>query len=482
MNYQERVTLRPPVRRTITFFASGAVGGGCNVLLTLTLLRLFSGAEYKTIGLSLSASVFASALAFEWLRLYAFRFWAEQEKFGSIYTLYVLSALLLLCGGGALQLLSPGGPAGVAASLVAAIAIVQALGDFLILLGRARSLYRMVVLVQAGRGIATLLVCAAVGYLTRDAQVTLCALVATHVIVSSIALFTFRHRIPPRTPFSWDAAGQVLRFGLPLMISALVNSLLSMSDRWILSLSNMHFTDDHIGGYIGVSDLYVRALSFFSGVLLGAFLQDILFDFDSESSGAANARYRTMMLAFTAVVAPILFGSVVFGGDLAALIIPGEAARPSAALFAAIVFAVSTHITRNALIETILLLEKRTILVLAINIGCLVLAVGVGLSLLPVLGMAAVPIGFIVSGVAGSVASLVCMAPATRKLVSSPEPLAPLALAGAAAIGSEAIGLLVGWSPLERMALFSIAYGAGALIFGWCRYGSELVGQSNRPS
>jgi O-antigen/teichoic acid export membrane protein len=466
--------------RTLTYFVSGALGGLCSVALTLLLLRLLGGEGYKSVGLALSASMFVIAVTFEWLRFYALRFGAEPWRLGPIYSLYALSAAALLSATGIMMLLGVRGQNETFALIVAAIAIAQAVCDLLIVVARSASNALMLVIMQAGRGAVALAACGATAAITGDPQATLITYVAAYAGVSVLTAAAFRRSMPPGTLFSVSDALRILHFGGPLMVSALVNSLLLMSDRWIITLAG-RFTDAAIGGYIGLSDICIRALVFFAGVLVSAFLQDILAAFDRGEQDKAGGHYSLMTAIFAVVMAPIAIGAVIFSAEAASLF--ARTAQLPPLLFTSIVIAVIAHVSRNALIETLLLLEKRTVLVLAINVGALAFALGLSFILTPIWGMAGVPIAFSIASVTAGAVGLAVMRPQTRALLA----LDATARVIVAAIAAGLVCVYVvphsipAWTRLAAFAGLYAAFLAPLLVQRLRAKSHEVVSMAARP-
>jgi O-antigen/teichoic acid export membrane protein len=461
-----------PLSNIGTYFFAGAIGGICNVCLTIWLLRVLGGPGYKSIGLALSASVFVTALTFEWLRLFALRFSAEPRALGSVYALYWMSAVALTAAAGLAALFGVGRNLEFGGLLIAAIATSQAVSDFLIVLARGAGNTVMVLLIQAGRGVAALVACGVTALATHDPKATLLALVCAQVAVSCVATLLFRGTLPRGAAFSRTTALQIFRFGGPLMASALINSLLSMSDRWVITFSPVRFPDSAIGGYIGVSDIYIRAFTFFAGILIGAFIQDISAEFDRGESGNASSRLSLMGTIFSMAVAPIVVASTVLANHVSMLLFANSSAHPTALLFAAIVIAVATHIGRNALVETLLLLEKRTILVLSINIACLAAAFAFSYILIPHLGMLGVPVGYTLASLAAGIVGVACMRRATRQLLVLKD--ATWFAAAALASGAVVRVLIPDSAPTWLMlASFAALYASAALFVLYNRLGRD---------
>jgi O-antigen/teichoic acid export membrane protein len=453
-----------PLLRAANYFLAGGLGGAFNVLLTVALLRLLGGAGYKTVGLALSASMFVGALTFEWLRFYTLRFGGEPWRLGPIYALYAISAVALTAAAGAMALFGVRPELEFFVILVALIAVAQAVCDVLIVVARGAGNLHMLFVMQAARGGLALLICGATAAATQSPQAVLISLVACNAAVSLLTLFVFRRSMPPAAAFSSYAALDVLRFGGPLTASAVINTLLLMSDRWIISFAG-GFHDATVGGYIGLSDIAIRGLTFFAGVVVGAFLQDMLAAFDRHEVERAAAHYGLMTIVFTAIVAPIVVASTLLGADVGAVVLSRIEDQPSWMIFGAIVVAVATHITRNALIETLLLLEKRTMLALAINVGCLALAVALSVVLMPLWGMAGAPLAYTFACLAATTLSVALMRRETRALLS----LKTAACVPAAAVFAGLICVFL--APAEapawiRLAAFALLYGAMLVPIG----------------
>jgi O-antigen/teichoic acid export membrane protein len=451
-------------RKTAVFVFAGAVAGACNVALTLFLLQLMGGEGYRVVGLSLSASVAASALAFEWLRIFSLRFSNAPEKFAAVYWLYAGASLALFAGGGVLALAAPTSALVLAAPLIALISIVQAIGDFLIVMGRGRGNLGLVVLVQAGRGVLSVLVCAAIAETVGDPFAVLGGFIASHAAISLIAVAAHRATLPASGAFRAEHARDVMRFGAPLMASALVNALLAMSDRWIAASPVSGLSEASAGGYIAAADLFGRALTFVAGVLVAALVQDIAAAHDEGRAKLARERHALLVTGFTALAAPVVVAAALFGSDLAAILFSDPGARPDALTFAAVAGAVAAHTARNALVETILLIQKRTGLVLGLNILALVLAWGLSFPLAARLGVVGVPIAFILAAFVATLVSLLVIGPGLRGALVAPAPIGAAVLAilcgWGAILGSEFLSL----APSGRLAAFAGSYVAAGLV------------------
>ena len=125
-------------------------------------------------------------------------------------------------------------------------------------------------------------------------------------------------------------------------------------------------------------------------------------------------------------------------------------------MFTSIVIAVVAHISRNALIETLLLLEKRTLLVLAINLGAFAFAVALSFVLTPIWAMVGVPIAFTIASVTAGIVGLVVMRPKTRALLALDE--TARVVAAAIAAGLLSLYLPHTFPTWARFALFALAY------------------------
>ena len=393
--------------KTIYLAAARALNGGISLLIVFVLSNYFTPAEYGRFGLIHSAYVTISTLCFFWLGAYLFRFSDVSQTRTSLLQLVLISGFIMV--GIVLALMIFGFAPTYSDGLIIALG-AMALGGFSAVQEflAGRQYYRQYFLSSGLRfGLAAALVFLALMYLRNPMAVMLAVIFGLAVpAVIMFAVHGAGATLGTRGGmgrFDANQMASVLRYSAPFVAINLTNAVINVADRVVIG---QVLDLQSVGLYVGAQDLTMQIIGASAGVLLLRIAAPSMRDFDGQGMSRATARafVRRMALAgggFLGLIAACL----VLAPQTYFLLLAPEAQRAAQNFYVLMTIGGGVFFLTTLIFHTVLMIEKRTLIMASASLIVLFANVAGNLVLVPGYGLTGAAAALLVSSLLGLVYS-----------------------------------------------------------------------------
>ena len=393
------------VAHSAAYFAVRLVNGVLALTATSVLTRLLDAEQYGVYALGMAAVSASAAILFQWLNAAVARFHAAfgpatDELVTEAHRLFLGTTAVALLGAVCVAVARPfDGISPTMTLIITGAAVLLGLQELHLQISNARGQALRYGFITMSRGAASLLLAIALIQVGIGPAGPLVAVGAASVLAVGLFGARWKWRVSQKAA---DLRCQLLSYGAPIALTAVVTMILGVSDRFLVGF--WHGTSA-VAGYAAAYDLAQQSVGVVLSVFMMASYPRITAAWEAGGTPAAADAMEPLARALF-LSAPLIVGAFVGLAPEIARILLGAGLRHDAAVgMPWIAFAIGAGCFKTYLFDIALNLSKSTGTLFAIASAMAVSNVALNLLLIPRLGLLGAAISSVVAFTGGALLS-----------------------------------------------------------------------------